>query len=309
MQGVIRAGDEGCFIRTQEEGERGHFIRLSHSPDGLRFGQFLEHFLFSSGISISQVAINKWRVDPGRGDAITPNVVTQIVFCNGVRPSYHSAFAHRISEAVGKTRGSRNGSHIQDHAAAAGFHVPNGSEHAIIESLHVHSENALEVRIRRVFQRTDVRNTCVVHKNVNGPCAGEFIESRSHFFLVRYVAWKCRRISALGSNLLASCCRILFIKVQNANRGTIRRESQGEGSSNAATATGYNGDFAVQSETLRMGVLICQRERPLFQGMKSSCPFSSTLFPTTSAPSLSSLLHLGCVLAEVTLHQIDGARI
>jgi hypothetical protein len=37
----------------------------------------------------------------------------------------------------------------------------------------------------------------------------------------------------------------LFIQVQNANRGTIRRESQGDGSSNAATATGYDRDFAV----------------------------------------------------------------
>jgi hypothetical protein len=56
----------------------------------------------------------------------------------------------------------------------------------------------------------------------------------------------------------------LFIHVENANRGTIRRESQGDGSPNAATATGYDGDFAVQSETLRMGVLIYQRETPLF---------------------------------------------
>jgi hypothetical protein len=71
---------------------------------------------------------------------------------------------------------------------------------------------------------------------------------------------------------------MLFIQVQNANRGTIRRESQGDGSSNSATATGYDGDFAVQSETLRMGVLIYQRETPLFQGMKSSCPFSSARF-------------------------------
>jgi hypothetical protein len=65
---------------------------------------------------------------------------------------------------------------------------------------------------------------------------------------------------------LANCCRVVFINVQNANRGTIRRESHGDGSSNAATATGYYGDFVVQSETLRMGVLICQRDSPLFQG-------------------------------------------
>jgi hypothetical protein len=58
----------------------------------------------------------------------------------------------------------------------------------------------------------------------------------------------------------------LFIQVQNANRGTIRRESQGDGLSNAAAATGYDGDFAVQTETLPVGVLIYQRETPLSRG-------------------------------------------
>jgi hypothetical protein len=52
----------------------------------------------------------------------------------------------------------------------------------------------------------------------------------------------------------------LFVQVQNANRGTIRRESQSDSSSNAATATGYDGDFAVQAEALRIGVLICQKD-------------------------------------------------
>jgi hypothetical protein len=33
-----------------------------------------------------------------------------------------------------------------------------------------------------------VRNTCVVHENVNRPGAAEFIEPGSHFFLVRYIA-------------------------------------------------------------------------------------------------------------------------
>jgi hypothetical protein len=61
------------------------------------------------------------------------------------------------------------------------------------------------------------------------------------------------------------------------NRGAIRRESQGDSLSNTATATGYDGDFAVQPETVRMGVLIYQRATPLFQGMNSSCPFSSAL--------------------------------
>jgi len=69
--------------------------------------------------------------------------------------------------------------------------------------------------------------------------------------------------SLLPSNLLASFCRILLIHIQNTDRSAIRRESQGDGSSNAATATGYDGDFAVKSETLRLGVLIV-RERRLF---------------------------------------------
>jgi hypothetical protein len=71
--------------------------------------------------------------------------------------------------------------------------------------------------------------------------------------------------------LLANCRRVEFIQVQNANRGTIRRESQGDGSSNATAATGYDGNFSVQSETLRMGILICQSETPRFQGENSSC--------------------------------------
>jgi hypothetical protein len=75
--------------------------------------------------------------------------------------------------------------------------------------------------------------------------------------LARYIARESRRVSAIGSNLLASFCRIFLIHIQNTNRSAIRRESQGDGSSNAATTTGYDGDFAVQSETLRLGVLIC----------------------------------------------------
>jgi len=92
--------------------------------------------------------------------------------------------------------------------------------------------------------------------------------------------------SLLPSNLLASFCRILLIHIQNTDRSAIRRESQGDGSSNAATATGYDGDFAVKSETLRLGVLICQRETPLFHGMKSSCPFSSALVRTSPFATL-----------------------
>ncbi len=95
-----------------------------------------------------------------------------------------------------------------------------------------------------------------------------------------------RRVAALGNNLLASFCRIFLIHIQNTDRQAIRRESQGDGSSNAATATGYDGDFAVKSETLRLGILICQRETPLFHGMKSSCPFSSALVRTSPFATL-----------------------
>lgn len=70
----------------------------------------------------------------------------------------------------------------------------------------------------------------------------------------------------------------MFIQVQNANSGTIRRESQGDGSSNAATATGYKGDFAVQSETLRMCVLIYQRD--------VSFPGDEVFLPVSSASNL-----------------------
>jgi hypothetical protein len=70
--------------------------------------------------------------------------------------------------------------------------------------------------------------------------------------------------------LLANCGRVVFIQVQNSNRGAVRSEPQGDGSPNATTATSYDGNFAIQSETLRVGVLICQRETSLFQEAKPS---------------------------------------
>ncbi len=69
------------------------------------------------------------------------------------------------------------------------------------------------------------------------------------------------------------------------NRGAIRRESQGDGLSNTATATGYDGDFAVQSETLRMDVLICQRDAS-FPGDELFLPFSSALVRASPVATL-----------------------
>src|ERR1700730_13567722 len=72
---IIRSGDEGCFIRTKKEGQRGDFLRLTHAADGLRRGQLLKHFLLATWIIFSQVTINEWSVHASGRDAVAADLV------------------------------------------------------------------------------------------------------------------------------------------------------------------------------------------------------------------------------------------
>src|SRR5947208_15914444 len=45
IQRVIHSGDERSRVTTQEEGKRSYLLRFSHSADGLRLRQLLEHVM------------------------------------------------------------------------------------------------------------------------------------------------------------------------------------------------------------------------------------------------------------------------
>src|SRR6267378_3786919 len=55
VQRIIGAGNESRFVRTQEQRQRSHFLRLPHSSDWLRFCQLFKHLLLSPRIILPQV--------------------------------------------------------------------------------------------------------------------------------------------------------------------------------------------------------------------------------------------------------------
>src|SRR5260370_22371564 len=101
IQTVIHSSDERSLVRTQEQAKRRHFLRFSHSADPLRLRQLLEHLLLAAGVVLFQITIDECRMHPGRGNAVTANVVSEVVSADGVRHRNHRALAGGISKPVG----------------------------------------------------------------------------------------------------------------------------------------------------------------------------------------------------------------
>src|ERR1700733_12567254 len=112
IQRVIHPGDERSRIRTQKESEGGYFLRFSHSADRLRLCQLLEHLLLAAGIVLFQITIDECRMHPGRGNAVTANVVSDIVTRNGIGHRNRRTFAGGVCEAIRQPGRSGYGCHV-----------------------------------------------------------------------------------------------------------------------------------------------------------------------------------------------------
>src|SRR5713101_8373423 len=109
IQRVIHSGNERSRVRTQEEGKRGYLVGFSHSADRLRLRQFLEHLLLAAGVILFQIIIDECRMHPGRGNAVTANVVADIVTRDGIGHRNRRAFAGRVCEALSQSGRSGDG--------------------------------------------------------------------------------------------------------------------------------------------------------------------------------------------------------
>src|SRR5450755_3143107 len=112
IQRIIHSGNKRSRVRTQEEGKRGNLVRFPHSADGLGFRQLLEHLLLVAGVVLFQITIDEGRVHPGRGNAVTANVVADIVTCDGIGHRNRRAFAGRVCEALSQSGRSGYRSHV-----------------------------------------------------------------------------------------------------------------------------------------------------------------------------------------------------
>ena len=82
--------------------------------------------------------------------------------------------------------------------------------------------------------------------------------------------------SGLGDFPGSGACGF-FVEVDDAHHSPFLRKPLSDGASDAAGRAGNDSDFAVKAKPVRMLLGVCQRETPLFQGMKSSCASISAL--------------------------------
>jgi hypothetical protein len=147
----------------------------------------------------------------------------------------------------------------------------------VVDAFDVDPEKTIEISFAGGLDRPYMRYACIVHKNVQALLAREFVEDGFGSRLIGNVAGVGFRIASGCSNLLR--CRIgrFFVEIQNPDRGALLDETLCDGTANATSRTGNDGDFAIEAKSITMWRGGAQSETPRFQGMKSFCASSSAL--------------------------------
>src|SRR6266699_1647757 len=249
IQRVIHSSDERSLVRTQEQGKRGNLLRFSHSADRLRLRQFLEHFLLAAGIVLFQITIDECRMHPGRGNAVTANVVANIVTRDRIGHRNHRAFAGGIPKPISQSGRSGDGGHVENHAAAMVLHVADAGTNTVVVSLNVHAQNGVKILFARALDGANLRNACVIYQDVNAITRADCVETRFNFRLVRYIADIGRRASAGLSYLTRRGLGVFLVDIEDANCCPVRREFKRDRPPNAEATPSHNREFAVQSKS------------------------------------------------------------
>src|ERR1700722_390165 len=85
------------------------------------------------------------------------------------------------------------------------LHVSNHGVHAVVKTFHVHASHTVKVFLGRALHGANMRDACIVYKDMNALAAKQFLKSGLHFRLVRHVARVSGGSAARGRDLLAGC--------------------------------------------------------------------------------------------------------
>src|SRR5260370_16068519 len=122
--------------------------------------------MLTTGIVLSQIAVNEWSVHARRRNAVAANFMRQIILGYGIGHGYHGALAHGIREAISERRGAGDGCHVQNHAAPPGRHVADRSVRAVVDALYVAAEDSVEISFRGGFHRPPMGDARIVDENI-----------------------------------------------------------------------------------------------------------------------------------------------
>src|SRR5258706_1441622 len=170
------------------------------------------------------MCVHKAFVDATGRNAVAANVVLHVVLGDGVGHGDYGAFTGRVGKAVAETGGASDGSNVDNHAAAVGFHMRDARVDAVVIALHVDEHHAIEIGFGSVFNVSDVRNSGVIDKEVDAffreDSGTSFVNGR----LIGDVASKSSGVSAVLLDESNGGLRVGKAQIQNANS----RASSGE---------------------------------------------------------------------------------
>ena len=148
-----------------------------------------------------QIVVDKRCVNPRRGNAVAAYVVVDVIFRHRICHRDNGALGHRICKTVGDRRRTRNRRHIENHASAARFHVPDAGIDTVVDALHVDAKKSLEICFRRALNGSYVRNSCVVYEDIDTFRGKHFVKCLPDLRLVRNIAGVSRCLAACGCDL------------------------------------------------------------------------------------------------------------
>src|SRR5262245_45021921 len=97
--------------------------------------QVFQHFALASRVVLLYKALYKWGTHPRRRDAITPDVVAQVVPGHGIGHGQDGAFAHGVGKTIRNARRTGNRGQVENYSPAVALHRFNAGEHAVVSAL------------------------------------------------------------------------------------------------------------------------------------------------------------------------------
>src|SRR6266404_1253726 len=89
-----------AMLRALEKRQGGYFLWCSHSADGLSRGELCEHVLFFAGIIAPKITVDERRVDSCGRNAVTTDLILQIILRHRIGHRDDGTFTHRVGEPV-----------------------------------------------------------------------------------------------------------------------------------------------------------------------------------------------------------------
>jgi hypothetical protein len=116
--------------------------------------------------------------------------------------------------------------------------------YAVVEPFYVYPHDTVEIFLAGSVNGSDVRDSRVIHQNVDALVPEDFVECLADLSLIRNITGISGHVSAGASNLLAGRRSVLLAEIQNANLRAVSRKLQCDGLSDAAAAAGNKSEFA-----------------------------------------------------------------